>query len=130
MPAITGTAGGRNGTAPRDPQVKFYRDLLTGNVDFAALDNHVRAYPTPVNVSMVVNNACNLQCRHCYLQVPTLADRALSEHEWERIFLSALHSDTTMLSLKRKYSWAPKARPCSPNSPHCVANCIPLNVSA
>jgi MoaA/NifB/PqqE/SkfB family radical SAM enzyme len=82
--------------------VKFYRDLLTGNVDFAALDNHVRAYPTPVNVSMVVNNACNLQCRHCYLQVPTLADRALSEHEWERIFLSALHSDTTMLSLNGK----------------------------
>lgn len=81
MPAITGTAGGRNGTAPQGPQVEFYRALLTGGVEFATLDRHVRGCATPVNVSMVVNNACNLSCRHCYLQVPALADRALSESE-------------------------------------------------
>lgn len=102
MPAITGTAGGRNGTAPRDPQADFYRALLTGGVDFAALDRHVRACATPVNVSMVVNNACNLHCSHCYLQVPALADRALSGADWERIFVSALRSEITMLSLNGK----------------------------
>ncbi|MCG3148942.1 MAG: hypothetical protein PCFJNLEI_02394 [Verrucomicrobiae bacterium] len=102
MPAITGTAGGRNGTAPRDSRADFYRTLLTGGVDFAALNRHVRSCETPVNVSMVVNNACNLHCRHCYLQVPALADRALSDADWERIFISALRSDITMLSLNGK----------------------------
>ncbi|HPA16161.1 MAG TPA: radical SAM protein [Verrucomicrobiae bacterium] len=102
MPAVTGTAGGRNGSAPDLENVQFYRSLLTGAVDLPCLDAHLRTHPTPVNVSMVVNNSCNLSCRHCYLQVPTLADRALGEAEWERVFATALADDTTMLSLNGK----------------------------
>ena len=102
MPAITGTAGGRNGSVPDDPEVDFYREILTGAVDFAALNSHVRSCSTPVNVSMVVNNACNLHCCHCYLQVPAPMNRTLTSDEWECLFISALRSDATMLSLNGK----------------------------
>jgi len=102
MPAVTGTGGGRNGSVHRSPEIEFYRKLLTGGVDFISFEKHVRANAIPVNVSMVVNNACNLHCRHCYLQVPALADRALSENEWEQIFQSALQSDAALLSLNGK----------------------------
>lgn len=102
MPAITGTAGGRNGSAPQQSDATFIRSLLTGEVGIDVLYDHICAYPTPVNVSMVVNNACNLACRHCYLQVPSLANRALSETEWEQVFTTALAETTTLLSLNGK----------------------------
>lgn len=102
MAAITGTAGGRNGSAPNDSRLSFYQALLAGAIDYPQLDKYVRADATPVNVSMVVNNACNFACRHCYLQVPSLSDRILKEEEWIQIFHSSLESDAKMLSLNGK----------------------------
>jgi len=102
MPALTGTTGGRNGKAPLPQQTGFYRRLLTQGVDFSALNTHVRSCTTPVNVGMVVNNACNLRCRHCYLQTPSLNDRILSDGEWEDLFASAILSDTVSLALTGK----------------------------
>lgn len=102
MPAITGTAGGRNGSASSQSESHFFRSLLTGGVGASQLETYIRKHPTPVNVSMVVNNACNLSCRHCYLQIPALAGRSLSDNEWEKLFASALADDTTLLSLNGK----------------------------
>jgi hypothetical protein len=43
-----------------------------------------RRLPTssPRTLTLVINNRCNLACRHCYLQVDKLADAELSLEEW------------------------------------------------
>jgi len=40
-------------------------------------------------LSVVVNNACNLACRHCYLEAPQY-DKYMSHEEWQRFLTSAL----------------------------------------
>src|ERR1035437_7347069 len=78
--AVTGLRGGvgrrTNIVRPND----FWHSLIDGE----QMDPLGRRLPTnsPRTLTLVVNNRCNLACRHCYLQVDKLADTELSLEEW------------------------------------------------
>ena len=39
-------------------------------------------------MSVVINNACNLSCKHCYLEAPRYEERHLDHDEWMKFFAS------------------------------------------
>jgi hypothetical protein len=46
--------------------------------------------PQRRSLALVVNNACNLSCPHCYLQIPRLSGARLTVGEWRRVIDSAV----------------------------------------
>jgi hypothetical protein len=67
-----------------------------------------RRLPTssPRTLTLVVNNRCNLACRHCYLQVDKLADAELSLEEWGRVarrMASAAETDAVSVTGKEVF---------------------------
>lgn len=45
--------------------------------------------PQRRSLGLVVNNECNLNCSHCYLQIPQLAGKRLHSEAWSRVIESA-----------------------------------------
>ncbi len=86
MPAIigiSGTNGGRRGAVEDTSDVRtFAFDLLTRHVSATAIYDRIERDTFPRGVSLVVNNECNLACRHCYLQAEALSRPRLSTDEW------------------------------------------------
>lgn len=96
MPIISGTAGGLQATTKNEALIGAFGALLRGK-PFDAFPQRVRR-TMPLSISMVVNNSCNLACRHCYLQVPKLDAPALSESEWHAWFDSVLSEPEVKLA--------------------------------
>lgn len=88
MPIFSGTAGGLQSASDNQALISAFGALIRGEA-FDAFPQRARR-TLPVSISMVVNNSCNLACRHCYLQVPELEGAALSEPEWHAWFDSVL----------------------------------------
>lgn len=101
MPVISGTAGGLQPVSNNSALQHAFQGMLQGELADAFPQRSRRSLP--LCVSMVVNNSCNLACRHCYLQVPKLDGPALSESEWHQWFDSILaQPEVQLISLVGK----------------------------
>lgn len=100
--AMAGSRGGlvRGALGLEGPE--FIRRLLQGDVALEELHERLSSYPCPQNVSLVVNNACNLQCRHCYLQVKELTGRPLTDDEWKLLIDSIMTVGPELICLSGK----------------------------
>ena len=99
---MAGSRGGTIGVAERASWGPFVRDLLVGEVTLDALMDRTLGVATPKTVTLVVNNACNLSCRHCYLQVDRLERPQLREDEWRRTIESVLELRPELVCLSGK----------------------------
>ena len=112
MPAII---AGLRGGVTEDPSATkwadFSRDLLGGRVARSGLEDFVKRGGLPRFLSMVVNDTCNLKCRHCYLQMDRSSTPFLSVQEWERVVDSLCGSEVRMVCLSGKEVFFGKAGP-------------------
>lgn len=81
---------------------EFIQRLLLGQMGLDELWNHLTANPFPRTVTLVANNACNLRCAHCYLQVKELTSSALTEREWKLFIDSIAQTDMELVCLSGK----------------------------
>ena len=103
MPAtMAGSRGGAVGRSHDTAWPAFVTRLLTGAVAFPELYERLHAPASPRTVTLVVNNTCNLRCRHCYLQVPRLDGAPLNDGEWARLADSLVGVDPELVCLSGK----------------------------
>jgi MoaA/NifB/PqqE/SkfB family radical SAM enzyme len=75
---------------------------LLGLVSNEEIELCVRSTTDGRVVTMVINNACNLACKHCYLQVERLTGAELSSAERARVFRSAFDLNPSLICLSGK----------------------------
>ncbi len=102
--AVTGLRGG---VGRRTHAVRF-NDFWHSLINAEHTDPLGRRLPTtsPRTLTLVINNRCNLACRHCYLQVDKLADSELSLEEWglvARRMASAVETDAVSVTGKEVF---------------------------
>ena len=98
---IAGLRGGLIEDPSRKGPATSVLNLLSGRLDSAGLRSFLRE-PQPRNLTAVVNNSCNLKCRHCYLQVDELSAEPLTVQEWERVTASICNSNFQLVCLSGK----------------------------
>lgn len=99
--AVTGLRGGVGGRKNAPCASDIWQNLVSGH----HLDPLGRRQPSksPRTLTLVVNNRCNLACRHCYLQVENLVGAELSLAEWEQIAnRMAIAGETDAVSITGK----------------------------
>jgi pyruvate-formate lyase-activating enzyme len=87
--AVAGLRGGIGRNSVNSFVDPFVWDLLSGKRSATDLESFLRSAHFRKTLTVTVNNRCNLNCRHCYLQVPELAATELSLDEWEVVAHSA-----------------------------------------
>jgi len=103
MPAtMAGSRGGTIGRTASSEWPEFIKRLLDGEVLFEELYERLLASTFPQNVTLVINNSCNLHCRHCYLQVKELTAPQLREEEWKLLIDSIASSGPELVCLSGK----------------------------
>lgn len=101
--ALAGPAGGRIDRDPRSEMPDLVRGLLTGSSHFVrCLRDRMNSFRLPEKASLVLNNSCNLSCKHCYLQVPELTGPVLSQDEWIALASSIMEARIPYLCLAGK----------------------------
>lgn len=100
--SMAGSRGGAVGRSRDAAWSAFVTRLLRGAVSFPELYERLRAPAYPRTVTLVVNNVCNLRCRHCYLQVPRLDAAPLDSDEWGRVLESLMQTDPELICLSGK----------------------------
>jgi len=112
MPAaMAGLRGGKIGSRKDRSEVDFSLDLISGRLNSDQIRAHVIHERAPKTVTLVVNNSCNLACRHCYLQVEKLTAGALRVEEWERLSSSILDTAPELICLSGKEVFLGKTGP-------------------
>lgn len=96
-------AGSRGGVsiAPQDLTVSLFSPASEGK-GIRALSSSQPYNRRPETVTVVINNGCQLDCDHCYLQVEELNGRILSTSEWERALEVILESQPRRLCFSGK----------------------------
>lgn len=103
MPGImSGVRGGLKGLSTDPKLVEFTTAVLRGDKTSAEIEHFVRQHAFDRTLTFVVNNSCNLSCRHCYLQVESLTSQALRMDEWDKVFESALRQNPDLVCLSGK----------------------------
>jgi sulfatase maturation enzyme AslB (radical SAM superfamily) len=108
---IAGLRGGVTEDVTATKAADFSRELLAGRISRSDLASFLKNGGLPRFLSMVVNDTCNLQCRHCYLQTDRLGVPFLTIPEWERVVDSLCDSDVRMVCLSGKEVFFGKAGP-------------------
>lgn len=99
---MSGVRGGLDGRGAEATLADFTLSLLNGGVNRDAMERFIRQHAFCRTLTFVVNNSCNLACRHCYLQVEALTSQALGREEWQRVFSSALRQHPDLICLSGK----------------------------
>lgn len=103
MPAyMSGVRGGVKGSVFAEPRLEFLREALTGIATHQQLEMGIRGSTEGRVVTIVINNTCNLRCRHCYLQVHRLEAPELSSEERAQVFRSAFELNPSLICLSGK----------------------------
>jgi len=76
--------------------------VLSGLVSREMIEAEVHASEAHQSITFVINNACNLACKHCYLQVDGLTADHLSMEESKRLLDSALDRQPDLICLSGK----------------------------
>jgi MoaA/NifB/PqqE/SkfB family radical SAM enzyme len=99
---FAGFRGGIAEDATIPQAARLARRVLEGSATKGDVLRYLQSHPWPRTLSLVVNNACNLKCRHCYLQVDQLTEPALSIEEWEQLLESVATTGVHLVSLAGK----------------------------
>ena len=88
------STGGRPGLVLFSPSeshrvVSIVRAWMEGELTMDAVRDFELLLPQRRSLGLVVNNECNLNCSHCYLQIPQLAGKRLYPEDWNRAIESA-----------------------------------------
>lgn len=83
--SMAGSRGGIVRGSASGVESPFLSRLLSGAVSFEELKHRFSDSVFPDNVTLVINNSCNLNCGHCYLQVKRLTAPAMKEQEWKQL---------------------------------------------
>lgn len=103
MPSfLSGVRGGIEGKLTTDQRLSFLHSALSGLESRSAIETEVRKSVVHQGITFVINNTCNLACKHCYLQVEKLTADALSLDESERLLNSALDCSPDLICLSGK----------------------------
>ncbi len=106
MPSLlSGIRGGIEGKLTTDRRLGFLHRVLSGSETRESIDAEIRNAVAQQGFTFVINNSCNLACKHCYLQVEKLTANQLSVEESKRLLESALdrHPDLICLSGKEVF---------------------------
>jgi hypothetical protein len=96
MNGVTSTWGPQGLVADRSLSalmVTSARQWFTGEIDLGQLRAVAAVLPQRKHISMVVNNECNLKCKHCFLQLPGLSRNRLTSDEWKQVLASSITED-------------------------------------
>lgn len=100
MPAyLSGVRGGVKGSVRDDARLDFLRSALSGLLSDRQIEDGIRRGTDGRVITMVINNACNLACRHCYLQVDRLTAPELSSAELAQVLRSAFDLEPALICL-------------------------------
>jgi len=99
--AISST-GGRPGLlmfSPSDSHriASTVRAWMEGELSMDAVRDFESLMPQRRSLGLVVNNECNLNCSHCYLQIPDFAGIRLGSNEWAKVIDTAVASGVEQL---------------------------------
>lgn len=106
MPSLlSGVRGGIEGRASVDDRIALLRNALEGLASEDAILSAIHESESHHGITFVINNACNLACKHCYLQVDKLTSDHLTLDESKRLLTAALdrHPDLICLSGKEVF---------------------------
>lgn len=103
MPSfLSGVRGGIEGKLTADRRLSFLHRALSGKESHQAIESEVRRSEAHHGITFVINNACNLACKHCYLQVEKLTTEQLSLEESQRLLETALDQQPDLICLAGK----------------------------
>src|SRR5881296_2040019 len=103
MPSImSGVRGGLIGRQTSGYRLEFCRELLSGHLSRAEVEAELRTESHRKTITFVINNACNLACRHCYLQVDQLTAPELTREERGKLLDSAMDQNPDLICLSGK----------------------------
>lgn len=107
MPAtMAGSRGGTIGRKPHNEGAELIEGLLTGQTGLNELYERTIATECPRNVTLVINNVCNLNCPHCYLQDNKLTAPQLTEEEWRLLIDSIVDLNPDLVCFSGKEVFA------------------------
>ena len=78
------------------------RRIFSGDATAEECRAYLHGHVAPRTLSCVVNNTCNLKCRHCYLQIERLGAPALTIPEWQQVFESVATQPVRLVSFSGK----------------------------
>lgn len=99
---MSGVRGGLGNRVTNLAQIRFVQKILNGDITAVEIEQNVRQQDHARTLTFVINNSCNLSCRHCYLQVESLTTTILRSEEWTRVFTSALQQNPDLICLSGK----------------------------
>lgn len=76
-----------------DKMVNAAHQWFTGDLSLDGVRDVAAKIPRSSHISMVVNNECNQNCTHCFIQLPKLGRERLTPDEWHRTLQSSVLSD-------------------------------------
>jgi hypothetical protein len=91
--------------------VRATRRWLDGECSLHDVREVADTLPQRRHVSLVVNNECNLNCTHCFLQLPALAKNRLTREEWMRVLESSVPQDIGQYVIAGKEAFVGKTGP-------------------
>lgn len=102
MNALISSTGGRPGaillsTSHKDRLVGTVRAWLDGELSLDEARDLELCLPQHRSIALVVNNECNLNCTHCYLQIPDFAGVRLGSDDWAKVIDTAVASGIEQL---------------------------------
>jgi Radical SAM superfamily len=103
MPSfLSGVRGGIEGKASADSRIALLKHALEGCASEDDILAAIRKSEAHHGITFVINNACNLACRHCYLQVDKLTSDHLTVDESKQLLSSALDRQPDLICLSGK----------------------------
>ena len=99
---IAGSMGGLKGLSPQQNDKEFVKELFEESLSYFEFKQWFLKHHAPKIVSLVINNNCNLQCKHCYLQVKELTTRGLDLSEWKKVIDSIASMKPGLICLSGK----------------------------
>jgi pyruvate-formate lyase-activating enzyme len=91
--------------------VSAARRWFAGELRLNELREVASTLPQRSHISMVVNNECNLNCTHCFLQLPSLARQRLTPDEWHRVLETSIPQDIGQYVIAGKEAFVGKTGP-------------------
>jgi hypothetical protein len=114
MNGVTSTWGPDGLYAERslsEEMIRATRSWFEGDFTLRDVREVAETLPQRRHVSLVVNNECNLNCTHCFLQLPALAKNRLTCEEWMRVLESSIPEDIGQYVIAGKEAFVGKTGP-------------------
>jgi MoaA/NifB/PqqE/SkfB family radical SAM enzyme len=123
--SISGTNGGPIGRAASQLLKTAVYRLFNGQIGMDEFRRVEANLPRRQSLTMLVNNECNLACRHCYLQLPSASRQRLSADDWRNVLDSAANSGVEHFVIAGKEVFLGKTGPAVVDHLRILRQCSP-----